>query len=267
MKTAMKVTFDSNVWRPLVSPSIFPNDPNIKHFEVIRQAMEGKLVFGFLGEAVFTLEAIKRMDRKEFFGHYKADVKTTTEIKTDNSVGMNFSIGPSKTSHANNNPYLEKHFNDARPLGFKLLRMPRIAGIVNMDLKPEDYAADERVPIKERQERCGQIAREIESKGCGISHIKKLGAKYAKKRPWIDGIKAAPQTDENLIAKAIAEWADADAVAAHYGYDNDFFCTRDAAKAAGADSIMSASNQQWLNQDYKVVFVTPEELATIAINR
>ncbi len=266
MKTAIYVTFDSNVWRPLVSPSVFPKDPDASHFEVIRQGMMKKAVSGFLGEAMFTLEAIRKLDRKQFFGKYKADVKTTTKITDDNSVGMNFTVGPSKTSHAKNNPYLEKHFNDARPLGFKLLRIPRIAGIVNVDLKPEDYASDERIPIEKRQERCGQIAREIEAKGCGISHIKSLGLKHSKNGVWIDGIKAAPQTDEKLIAEAIAEWADADALAAHYGYGNDYFCTRDTAKAAGVSSVMSESNRQWLKSDFGVIFVTPGDMAAILVN-
>ena len=123
----VNVTFDSNVWRPLVSPATFTGDPATKHFEVIRQAMGKKLLFGFLSETVFTLEAIKKIDRKSFIGGYKADVKTTTEAKDDKKIGTSFSIGPSKTSHANNNPFLERHFNDARPLGFKLLKMPRIA--------------------------------------------------------------------------------------------------------------------------------------------
>jgi len=266
MSIAVNVTFDSNVWRPLVSPSVFSNDPDVSHFDVIRQAMIRKAVSGFLGEAVFTLEAIRRLDRKQFFGKYKADVKTITKITDENSVGMNFTVGPSQTSHAKNNPYLEKHFNDARPLGFKLLRTPRIAGIVNVDLKPEDYAGDERMPIEKRLERFGQIAREIESKGCGISHIKSLGHKHTKNGVWIDGIKAAPQADEKPIAEAIAEWADADALAAHYGYGNDYFCTRDTAKAAGVSSVMSASNRQWLHNDFGVIFVTPGDLARILAN-
>ena len=52
-----------------------------------------------------------------------------------------------------------------------------------------------------------------------------------------------------------------DAVAAHYGYGNDFFCTRDLAKAAGPNSVMSQTNRQWLASDFKITFVTPEQLA------
>ncbi len=143
------------------------------------------------------------------------------------------------------------------------MRIPRIAGVVNPDLKPSHYAAESRFSAHERQERCGEISRRIEAKGCGIAHVKSIGNNHANGKPWIDGIKTAPLTEEESIIKAIAEWADGDAVSAHHAYGNDFFCTRDAAKAAGTTSVLSRPNQSWLSQDFNVVFVTPEALAKI----
>ena len=124
--TTMNVTFDSNVWRPLVSPTVFPNDPDANHLEIIRQGIAKKSVSGFLVETIFTLEAIRRKDRKGFFGVYKGAIKTTTEVHNAGTIAARFSIGPSATHHANNNPYLEKHLNDALLLDFKLLRIPRM---------------------------------------------------------------------------------------------------------------------------------------------
>lgn len=41
----MKVTFDSNTWRPIVSPEIFLNDPDIIAFKTIRQAiLDGEII-------------------------------------------------------------------------------------------------------------------------------------------------------------------------------------------------------------------------------
>ena len=54
-----------------VSPTVFPNDPDANHLEIIRQGIAKKSVSGFLVETIFTLEAIRRKDRKGFFGVYK----------------------------------------------------------------------------------------------------------------------------------------------------------------------------------------------------
>jgi len=262
MSTPIHITFDSNVWRPIVSPSVFPSDPDALHFQAIRDAIQKQLAFGFLSETTFTLEPIQKKFRKAFFGSYHADVKTA--VRADKAgVGVSFAIGPSLSQHASNNPILERHLKDALALNFKLLRCPRIGGVNNPDLLPSYYATDSRVPAGERQERCGKISCEIEAKGWGIKHIKDIGNKYANGKAWLNGIKNAPTTEDAAIIKAIAEWADGDAVAAHYAYVNDYFCTRDAAKAAGVNSVLSPANRTWLSQNFNVNFITPEQIAKI----
>jgi hypothetical protein len=264
MPTPVHITFDSNVWRPLVSPQVFPNDPDALHFQGIRHAIQKNLAFGFLSETTFTLEAIQKTDRKTFFGSYGMNVKTSTEAIKDGIIHVKFVLGPSQSHHASNNPYLTKHLQDALALDFKLLRCPRIAGIGNPDLQSSYYAVDSRVSASERQERCGNISRNIEAKGWGIKHIKDIGNKHANgKNWWLDGIKNAPASEDNAIIKAVAEWADGDAVAAHYAYDNNYFCTRDTAKAAGVNSVLSPTNRNWLSQNFNVSFVTPEDIAKI----
>lgn len=235
----MRITFDSNSWRQLVSPATFPKEPDAGHFTVIRDAMKQRRVFGFLCETVFTLESIQRKQRQQFIGNYKADIKTTTKAEPKSPVEMRFVIGPSKTSHANNNPHLAGHLNDAKALGFKLLRFPRVGGIKNTDLKNEDFAAEERFTLDERQKRAFEVSREIEAHNAGIAQIKKIANKYANGKGLVKGINAAPASEFGLIANAVAEWADGDAISAHYGYGNDYFCTRDNAKAAGGDSVFS----------------------------
>jgi hypothetical protein len=46
-------------------------------------------------------------------------------------------------------------------------------------------------------------------------------------------------------------------------YGNDWFCTQDAAKAAGAASILSNSNRSWLSQKHNIAFVRPEDLVNM----
>jgi len=71
----------------------------------------------------------------------------------------------------------------------------------------------------------------------------------------------APNHEEGNIAKAIAEWADGDSVAAHIAIDGNYFCTRDTAKKAGDKSIFSINNLKWLEECYDFEIITPEELA------
>lgn len=67
--------------------------------------------------------------------------------------------------------------------------------------------------------------------------------------------------ERKAVHKAINEWADGDAVAAHAGYGNDLFCTNDLGKGAGESSVLHPKNRAWLQSDYGIVFVTTLELA------
>ena len=71
----MKVTFDSNVWRVVASPEIFPKDPSISAFNIIIDSIKNGRLTGCLSETVFTLEAIQKADRRKFFTEYCPDVK------------------------------------------------------------------------------------------------------------------------------------------------------------------------------------------------
>ena len=187
---------------------------------------------------------------------------TITEGK-DGSIGLSFSIGPEPSALSGNNPYLAKHLQDALVLGFKLMRCPRISGIVNPDLEHQWYI-NLGEKTREMANKFGAISREIESRGCGISDMKQIGKRYApSNKPWKEGLKIAPDNEDKTIIKAVAEWADGDAIAAHYAHGNDFFCTRDKAKSAGVSSILSENNRKWLESSYDIKFVSPEDLANI----
>lgn len=91
----------------------------------------------------------------------------------------------------------------------------------------------------------------IEHRGVGgavIKDIKRRGRLSSSER-------------ENEFARAIAEWADGDSVAAHVAYKNDVFCTEDKGKSAGGKSILDESNRCWLQETYGVTFATIRELA------
>lgn len=257
----MKITFDSNVWRIISSPDKFPNEPSIEDFKIIKKAIEDKKISPFLCETVFTLEAIKRDDRKDFFSSYRSDTNSSIEENNNGEITLSISIAPNRTAHSGNNNYLESHLKDAVAIGFQIIKLPRIAGIVNPDIEEAYFHKHE--DLSSYHSKVFEVARAIESKEAGMFHIKKYGEGYNR---WIDGITQANQFERNNIAKAVAEWADGDSVACHIAIGGDYFCTRDIAKGAGSQSIFSTENLAWLEKEYNFKTISPEELAKKIIN-
>jgi hypothetical protein len=255
----MKITFDSNVWRKIASPEKFPKEPSLQDFIIIRKAINENKITPFLCETVFTLEAIQRKERKDFFSSYKPIINFSDQVIGD-MISLSISIEPDKYAHPGNlkDSYLDLHFQDAIDIGFQIIKLPRVGGVVNSDIEQKFYSHDN---LSAYLDKVFEIGREIELKGAGISHIKELGEKYNSL--WQVGITTAPPTENGNIATAIAEWADGDSVACHIAVEGDYFCTRDNAKKAGNKSIFSNKNLEWLKKDYNFHTISPESLARI----
>lgn len=257
------ITFDSNVWRPVGDPSRFPNDPMYPAFMRINKALRSGQIEGRLSETVFTLEGIPRADRKMLLSAYKPKIEIIEEVMPDGTIHLGVSIGPDQTAHPGNNSFLSSHLNDALALGFKLMRCHRVAGIVNPDIKEEWYVQTS-VPSSDIANKFGEVGRKIEAVDAGIAWVKSIGATHAQSsESWSNGLANSSSSEDNAIASAVAEWADGDTVSAHVAYRNHYICTRDAAKAAGQNSVFSPSNRAWLARDYGVKFVSPEELKNL----
>lgn len=259
-KKPMKITFDSNVWRIISTPSKFPSEPSLADFQKIRKAILNKKIDPYISETVFTIEAVQRKDRKDFFGSRKVKVSTTESVSDDGKINIGFSIGPEKGINFDNNPILKKHFEDAIELGFKITRLPRIGGLDNEDVEPFLFkqSGDE---LKKFHDRAFEVGRKIEECEAGVYHISKIGKKYDSQ--WTKGLKKAPENEDGLIIKAAAEWADGDSVSVCIGLRCDYFCTRDQAKSAGEKSVFSSNNLEWLERDYNLKVITPEALAKL----
>ena len=111
--------------------------------------------------------------------------------------------------------------------------------------------------------------RSIEGRRVGKHQIERLGKRIASRLkltgPWYKFLDQPAEPKENeLIADAIGEWADEDAIGAHVGYQHDLFCSDDmgisASKALG-DSIFTPANRAWLSSALGVQFVTLDQLA------
>jgi hypothetical protein len=173
-------------------------------------------------------------------------MKSAITEQPDGTVKMSLSMGPDRSAHAGNTHYLSKHWTDAEKLGIKLLHCPRVSATTSPALKAEWFISVTH-NLASKFSACG---REIEFNGRGISRLKEIGNRYASTgQPWHKGITLSPESEEAAIAKAVAEWADGNAVAAHYAYENDYICTRDIAKSGGVNSVFAPKNRvSGLNQ-------------------
>jgi len=262
----IKVTFDSNVWRIVASPHQFSKNPSIAYFQKIHEAVKAGKIGAYIAEVVFTLEALKTDDRQSFMRSYKAKIDSSISDapRPDGMIGLSFTIGPDIKAHPGNNLYLYKHLNDALSIGFKIIRCSRLGQITNPDIDKSYFVQQSDDEIRKRLNLCSECAEEIERLGAGIAHAIQIGSRFSTGgAPWHIGIKNAPLSETKNIAKAFAEWADGDAIAAHVGYKNNYFCTRDTAKSAGATSVLSPQNRTSLESKFGVKFISPEELCDI----
>ena len=259
----MKIIFDSNVWQIVTIPTDFPNEPSLPDFIKINQAIIDKKIEPFLSETIFTIEAIRKVERQNFFSatEPKIDVK---EGRTDEGrISLNFSIGPNEKDAIDfvTRPILKKYFDEAVRLGFNITRFPRIGGLVNPEVDAVRYQHIAPT-LSSFNDKVHEVGGRIEDAGAGIAQIVAIGEQYGDP-VWLQGLKKSPESDRNKIAKAAAEWADGDSVAISIALSCDYFCTRDQAKGAGSKSVLSSNNLTWLNSDYGFKTILPEDLSKL----
>ena len=145
----------------------------------------------------------------------------------------------------------------ALDVGMHILSAPRIGSVAIDDPNGDLYARDaDEEALSMRLERYGSIATAIEARGLGFVHVSKVAGPASLNRARAPG-------DSGKVARAVAEWADGDSVAAHYGYANHLFCTEDRARKAGRNSVMHPAQRSWLRRVYGVNFVGIAELAAL----
>lgn len=257
----MKVTFDSNTWRKVASPDNFPKDPINIDYRAIKEAINTGLIIPFISETVFTLEAIQKKNRKTFFKDYKAVRMTDFSEDEDGCIKIQIKIGPNENAHPGNNDFLKEHLADAVQLGFNIIQLPRIAGITNREIEAYKYKMDNET-LSQYLDKVFEVGRRITELQAGDYEIQQLGLKYNSESGF-QGIGKAPDSEDGIIAKAIAEWADGDSVASHIAIGGDYFCTNDKAVSAGAKSVFTPANLNILATEYNFKTINPTDLAII----
>lgn len=243
----VSVTFDSNVWESVVDEAKRSASPC--YFEIHDLILQ-KVIDPYFFEGIVTLETIQKKDRKKHIAKFKP----TISIQINDEDPRIYEGTPSPEL----SDYLKEAIPKAIGMGFKFIRAPRVGGH-GIDTSAEYVAKDIKFPLSERLNRTSDMLLFIESLGAGKAKLdkdilKNLGNGLVEKT-----INDTSLTDKKF-AKNIAEWVDGDAIAAHYGYGIDYFCTNDIASGAGSSSIFSDINMKIVCEKYGIKAVSPDEL-------
>jgi len=244
------VTFDSNVWENIVDES---KRNEVPKYEKLYELIKNKLLSPFFFEGMATMECIPKKERKNFISNYNANISFKIEGEEQHIING--------TKHPGLTDYLKENLPKALKLGFKFIKFPRI-GAVGLDIESKYFAEDTKFTLNERINRTFECSKFIENLGSGKSKLhNRLDGDSNK------GIVIQSKNDNSLgesqFAKDFGEWVDGDALAAHYGYGIDYFCTNDQGKGAGKSSIFSSKNLHRLKSQYGIKVVTPDELLSL----
>ena len=256
----MKVMFDSNTWRKVIAPDDFNNELYYNHYKTVHESIESGKIEAYLSETIFTTEAIVRKKRQGYFARYSPKVTTTTKA-TCTTTNMTFVLGPNMEDAVvfdESIKILKHYFDLAVQMSFRIVRLPRIGGLVNPEVEKVLYQVPD---FKGYMNKATEVSTKIEANSAGFSWLKEIGEQYDTN--WLDGIKKSPETECKKIAKAAAEWADGESVSISIGLGCDYFCTNDKARGAGQKSVFSQNNLSWLESDYNFKTVDIPTLASM----
>jgi hypothetical protein len=252
-----KAIFDTNVFKKVSDPPV--NDPSFSAYAKIKSLIASGEIVAFISETIFTLEGIKRKERKKTISQRRGKLKTDTSVE-GNTVHQGFSFGPERGHDFGDNEQLRGHFLKAIAAGFKVVSLPRIAGYVNEEVESHLFK-HKTEDLEAFHTRAFEVSEKIEQKGAGLAALMALGREFDP--IWQKGLGKVPGDRRNKIAELVGEWADGDSVAIAIGLQCDYFCTVDMARTAGQKSGLSAVNKAWLSSDYQFRTITPENLASL----
>lgn len=256
----LKVTFDSNVWEDVVFPDRVLGRPE-RHQQAlqVREAIECRKLIGFFAETWATLEGIEKCARADFFGSQSIEPRVIEIVQSDGRTAPGVIMGPNQSHRPPLSTLVLERLEAAAALGLRLLRVPRYHELA---LSPALFAEQtERIAC-----RTGLVLEAMRDHKVGMAKIREFGLALAQSRGFsgvfgeIPPVELTPE-ERKTLARLVAEWADGDAIAAHFGYANDVFCTEDFGRAAKGGSVLDSDNRKWLSDAYGIRFVTLAELA------
>ena len=241
----MRVTFDSNAWEEIFSSGDQTYVP-------IREALKSGRVFGFICEAAFNIEAIRKVKRRGYFDSPKTETKIEKVVpSTDGTIEMRSSFGTSHEQHFGLDERQKKKLEIALRHNIRIMRMTTWLGLSCPILEHyASFVSDSDEQLDERDQCRADLQYELNQRNLGQTAFRNLGG-------W--STKGISLEDDKKFSKACAEWADGELVIAHICYKNDILCTNDHANSAG-QSVFDSDNRRWLEGSYGVRFKSLQEL-------
>lgn len=255
------VTLDSNVWEKMICPfeEHFQTDPLIKTYEQLHGFLRYNFAEFYLSATIFSLESIRRNYRRPFFSEYESDIDFTEIIeKESGEVQLTFTVKPNDIVFPEMGSYLKKYVKIALKNGFKLIQVPRIGMPMPCELK-EHICNDTEQQLNLKFEVLQYIEQELEA---GFNWLSKLFIE-CNLPDSLTSMENLPDGIDKKVSKIIAEWADADSIAAHIGHGCHYFCTNDRGAGAGRNSEMHPDNIAKLDKKYGLKVVNAEELLAL----
>ncbi|MGA8616399.1 MAG: hypothetical protein WB760_32835 [Xanthobacteraceae bacterium] len=263
----MRVTFDTNTLDRAARPERFPKDPRQAEYVKVHDALAGGTVSGYFSETLVTLEGIENKDRVDVLGSTR--LENQTRATGENKITISLTVQQDRKPLP---PEFPRRIQAAQKLGMRALRGPARIGWVRV--RDDDGAffgpEEDVLEIAKLVDKAGDVANAIQKRGLGYAVAVGLGLQFSARDGkvgewWLQALRRArDETERRRVQRAIAEWADADSIAAHVGYGIDLFCSEDQGKSAGGiSSILDAANRAWLTATYGVQFATLTELAAM----
>lgn len=192
--------------------------------------------------------------------NYEASLSFEPSITKDSLIDIKFGVSPGNSGEKFYNKTSRVGLDLAFPKGFYVLRcVPRMGAMHDLSIPDSYFFPETETEQSTRLEKSFAVDSAIMRRGCGFSQLKALiPIDTPKNEPWYRYLTAC---DNGTVAKAMAEWADGDAVAGHIAYQNHFFCTHDRGNSARPNSILADSNRDWLEKKYSARILNLHDLA------
>src|SRR5271157_3991300 len=227
----MRVTFDTNALADVVSPKTSQRATGLSDGSRVRAAIQAGKIQGVFCEVLITLEGITNADRSAVLGSTEANTTYRHENAPDGSGVTYINSGVEQPARRPLDQRQADRFLGAFALGMKLLGAPRL-GMIRVDDPDGDRYVDEpnEADLSNRLDRYHQVAEAIEARGLGCAQAQLVAqgiqARIGGYRSFVEYLgHPEDSTEQKKINRAVAEWADGDSVAAHYGYGIDLFCS------------------------------------------
>jgi hypothetical protein len=265
LQPPIKVTFDTNTLSGVVDPDRQADEADYAAYQAVHAAVKTGHIRGFFSEVVVTLDAIGRKAKAGVLGAARFVSETTSAGPNEITI----SLGP-RWKLVDIDPRILARVETARAMGMRALIGPRRFGD---SLVAQGFGEGFYEPYPSgaaffaATETTIALDAAIVARGLGRTQVIELAKSFSERDGaggewWPQGLeRTRSPAEREKTRRAINEWGDGEALAAHAGYGNDLFCTEDSGGDLGEKSILHPTHRAWLSGTHSVIFVTIAEMA------